>query len=179
VSGESLPFLKEVFLTLTLGQRPLKIRVSVAGITNELVLGLDILRAYDASVDLGPQTMRLAEEELLLWSTGAGPCPSSLVVVKDQVIPTQCEGVVMARLQSSLRVENGLVEPRPQAHPLEEIYIATTLVQERWEIPVRVLNATHGTKSSWEDPLWQTVSQSCWWLNPIWNSPRPETQARN
>jgi hypothetical protein len=72
--------LKEVFLTLTLGRRPLKIWVFVANITNEFILGLNILRAYDASVDIGRQTLRLAEEEIPLWSPGAGPRPSSLVV---------------------------------------------------------------------------------------------------
>jgi hypothetical protein len=55
VSGETLPILKEVFLILTLGCRPLKIWVFVANITNELILGLDILHTYDASVDLGRQ----------------------------------------------------------------------------------------------------------------------------
>jgi hypothetical protein len=61
VSGEALPVLKEVFLTLTLGRRPLKILVFVANITNEFILGLDVLRAYDASVDIGCQTLHLAE----------------------------------------------------------------------------------------------------------------------
>jgi hypothetical protein len=43
VPGEALPVWKEDFLTLTLGQRPLKILVFVADINNELVVGLDIL----------------------------------------------------------------------------------------------------------------------------------------
>jgi hypothetical protein len=49
----------------------------------------------------------------------------------------------MARLESPLGVENDLVEPSPQAHPPEGIYIARTLVQDRREVPVRVMNATH------------------------------------
>jgi hypothetical protein len=143
VSGEALPILKEVFLTLTLGRRPLKIWVFVTNITNEFILGLDILRTYDASVDLGRQTLSLVEEEVSLWSPGAGPRPSSLVVAKDQVIPAQCKGIVMARLESPLGVENGLVETSPQAHLPEGIYKARTLVQDCQEVPMRVLNATH------------------------------------
>jgi hypothetical protein len=154
----SAPLLKEVFLTLTLGRRPLKIWVFVANITNEFILGLDILRAYNASVDIGLQTLRLAEEEVSLWSPGAGPRPSSLVVAKDQVIPALCEGIVMARLESPLGVENGLVKPRPQALPPEGIYIAKTLVQARQEVPLRVLNATHrDQKLTKESPLAQCV----------------------
>jgi hypothetical protein len=53
VSVEALPILKEVFLTLTLGRCPLKIYVIVASITNKFILVLDILCAYDASVDVG------------------------------------------------------------------------------------------------------------------------------
>jgi hypothetical protein len=53
VSGEALSILKEIFQTLTMGRRPLKICVFVADITNELILGLDIRCAYDASVNIG------------------------------------------------------------------------------------------------------------------------------
>jgi hypothetical protein len=64
-------------------------------------------------------------------------------VAEDQVIPAQCEGIVMARLESPLGVESGLVELSPQARPPQGIYIARSLVQERREVPVRVLNTTH------------------------------------
>jgi hypothetical protein len=45
VSGEAMPVLKEVFLTMTLGRCPKKIRIFLANITNEFILGLDTLRA--------------------------------------------------------------------------------------------------------------------------------------
>jgi hypothetical protein len=63
-------------------------------------------------------------------------------VEEDQVIPAQCEGTVMARLERPLGVENGLVEPSPRARPPEGIYIARTLVIDCQMVPVRVLNAT-------------------------------------
>jgi hypothetical protein len=59
-----------VFPTPAPGRRPLKSLVFVANITNEFILELDILRAYDASVGLGRQMLRPAEEEVLLWSPG-------------------------------------------------------------------------------------------------------------
>jgi hypothetical protein len=121
---------------MNLGRHPLKIWGFVTNITNEIILGLDILLKYNASVDIGRQSLRLADEELSLRISGAGPRPSSLVVAKDQVILAQCEGIVMARLQSHLRVENGLIGPSPPAPQPEEIYIARTLVQERQELPV-------------------------------------------
>jgi hypothetical protein len=143
VSGEALDVIKEVCLTLTLGRRPLKIWVFVADITNEFILGLDILRAYDASVDIGRQTLRLADEEVSVWSPGAGPRSSSLIVEEDQIIPAQCEGTVMARLERPIGVENGLVERSPQDRSIEGIYICRTLVKNCARVPVRVLNATY------------------------------------
>jgi hypothetical protein len=65
------------------------------------------------------------------------PLPSSLVVANDQVIPAQCEGVVMAWLESPLRVENCLVVPRPEAHLPEGLYMSRTLVRDCREVPVR------------------------------------------
>jgi hypothetical protein len=99
VSGKAFHILKE-FFSLTVGRRPLKICVFVANITNNLILGLDILRPYDASVDIGREMLRMAEEVISLWSPGAVPRPYSLVVAKNQVIPAQCEGMIMARLES-------------------------------------------------------------------------------
>jgi hypothetical protein len=137
VSGETLPILKEVFLTLTLGRCPLKIWVFVANITNELNLGLDILCAYDATVDLGRQTLRLAGEMISLWSPGAA---------KDQVMTAKCEGVPMVRSESPLEVERSLVKQRLQDHPHADIDIDRTSERGRREVPLRALNAllTHG-----------------------------------
>jgi hypothetical protein len=49
----------------------------------------------------------------------------------------------VARLESPLGVENGLVEPITQAHLPEGIYIARTLIRDCQKVPVKVLNATH------------------------------------
>jgi hypothetical protein len=83
-----------------LGLRPLIIWVFVAVITNEFILRLDTLRAYNSSVDIGLQMLLLAEEKVSLWSPGVGLRPSSLVVAKDEVIAAQCEAVVMAGIEN-------------------------------------------------------------------------------
>jgi hypothetical protein len=51
VSEETISVLKEALGELTLGRSALMIWVFVAEITDEFILGLDVLRAYDASVD--------------------------------------------------------------------------------------------------------------------------------
>jgi hypothetical protein len=132
VSGEKLPILKEVFLSVTLGRRPLKIWGFVANITNELILVLDILRTYDASVDLGRQTLRLAGEEISLWSPGAA---------KDQVMTAKCEGILIDRSESRLEVESSLVEQKLQDHLHADIERGRTSDRGRQEVPLRALNA--------------------------------------
>jgi hypothetical protein len=77
IFGEALPILKEGFLTLTLGWSPLKIWGFVANITNEFILGLDILHTYDESLDLRRQMLCPAEEEVSLLSPGGGDCLSA------------------------------------------------------------------------------------------------------
>jgi hypothetical protein len=75
---------------------PAEIWVSVANVTNEFILGLNILREKDASVDLGHPMLHPTEEEFSLWCAAAGLRPSNLVVANDRVMPGQCEGVVTA-----------------------------------------------------------------------------------
>jgi hypothetical protein len=58
--------LKALLVELTLGRRVLSICLFIAEDTDEFILGLDVLRAYDASVDLGRHLLRLGKEELTL-----------------------------------------------------------------------------------------------------------------
>jgi hypothetical protein len=64
---------------------------------------------------------------VIVIEPGSGAQTSILVVAKDYEILAQCEGIVVARMENPLRVENCLVEPNPQAHPLEGIYISKPL----------------------------------------------------
>jgi predicted aspartyl protease len=52
-SGETKPVAKEARVELTMGRRTLRSWVFVADIKDDSILGLDILRAHDASVDIG------------------------------------------------------------------------------------------------------------------------------
>jgi hypothetical protein len=108
-SEETLPVLKEALVELTLGRRALRIRVFVAEVTDEFILGLDILQAYDASVDLGRNLLRLGRE-VTLWRPGAQPKSTRLCLVGDEVMPARCERVLMAKLEAPLGATN-VLEP--------------------------------------------------------------------
>jgi hypothetical protein len=122
-SGETIPVVKEVLVELALGRRALRIWVFVAEITDEFILPLDVLRAYDASVDFGCHLLSLGKEEVTLCNHGARPTSSRLSLVSDEVIPARCE---RARLQAPLGAANVLVEPSPKT--FRGLYTARTLV---------------------------------------------------
>jgi hypothetical protein len=67
-----------------------KIMLLVSSLTNEFMLGLDLLRAYDASMDLRRKSLLITEEDVSPRGLGTGNRASSLVMTKDQVIPAQC-----------------------------------------------------------------------------------------
>jgi hypothetical protein len=63
-SGETIPVVKEAHVELTMGLRTVRSWVFVADIKDEFILRLDILRARDASVDIGRRVLRLGQDEV-------------------------------------------------------------------------------------------------------------------
>jgi hypothetical protein len=70
-SGETIPVMEETPVELTLGWQALRISVFVTEVMDEFILGLDVLRAYDASMYLGHHLLSLGQEETTLWRPGA------------------------------------------------------------------------------------------------------------
>lgn len=71
-SGETLPILKEMLVELTLGWRPLITWVLITKITDEFILGLDVLHIPDESVDLEPLVLQQGEKGgavVVSWGT--------------------------------------------------------------------------------------------------------------
>jgi predicted aspartyl protease len=58
-SGETIPIVREAHVELTMGRRTLRSWVFIADIKDDFILGLDILRAYDTSVDIGRRVLQL------------------------------------------------------------------------------------------------------------------------
>jgi hypothetical protein len=68
-SGETIPVVKEAHVELTMGRRTLRSWVFIADIKDDFILGPDILRAYDASVDIGRLVLRLGRDEVPVRET--------------------------------------------------------------------------------------------------------------
>jgi len=62
--AETIPVVNDALVQLTLRWRTLTIWVFIADIKDVFILGLDILRAYDASVDVGRPVLQLVREEV-------------------------------------------------------------------------------------------------------------------
>jgi hypothetical protein len=77
----------EALFELNLGRRALKMWMLIAEITDKFIIGLDVLRAYDVSMDLGSH---MGQEEVALWNSGARPTSSRLSLDSDEVISALC-----------------------------------------------------------------------------------------
>jgi hypothetical protein len=64
---------KEALVEVNLGRRALRIWVFDAEITDEFILELHVLQAYNMVVDLERQLLRLEQEEVTLWNAGTRP----------------------------------------------------------------------------------------------------------
>jgi hypothetical protein len=86
-----IPVVKEALVELTQGQRALKIWVFVADITEEFILGPDILWAYHATVDVERHGSRLGQDELPVKEA---PTASVLAMQWHQYLRKDLEGEI-------------------------------------------------------------------------------------
>jgi hypothetical protein len=68
-----MPVVKEAHVELTMGRRTLRSWLFVADIKDDFILGLDILLAHDASVDIGRRVLRLGQDEMPVRQTPTEP----------------------------------------------------------------------------------------------------------
>jgi hypothetical protein len=66
------------------------------------------------------------------------------MLTSDKVIVAHCQTVITAWFKSPLEVASDLVEISAEAYHTKGLHIARILVSDQQEVPVRVLNATHG-----------------------------------
>jgi hypothetical protein len=100
--------MREAHVELNLWRRPVRIWVLVADITDELILGLDVLRACNVLVDVGRHVLRIGREEVSLWNPRARPRSSRLTFLNDEVISARCERVVLTRPDATMKAASAL-----------------------------------------------------------------------
>jgi hypothetical protein len=83
-------------ITAELHKRDPSTKVFVISITNEFILGLDVMHAHDASVDLRRRVLQLSDEELPLWQPRARPLWPPCTKGNSEVVARydqSCDGV--------------------------------------------------------------------------------------
>jgi hypothetical protein len=118
----------------------LRIWVPVTNITDEFVLGPDVLRAYDASVGEERHVLRMGREEVTLWNPGTRPRSSRLTLLSDEGSLPDVR-VVTAQLDAIIEAANALAEPSLKSFR-KGTYIARTLVRARERVLVRIVNVS-------------------------------------
>jgi hypothetical protein len=110
-TDEIFHVLKESLVELTLRQSIPWIWALITKITDEFILGLDILQAYNTVVALKYHVLQLGQEGASLWHPRSQLRSSLLALASDKLIRGQCKRVVTAQLNSPLAKALGLVEP--------------------------------------------------------------------
>jgi len=134
----------EALVEPNMGRRPLMICVFVEDITDEYILGLEVLWDYDMSVDLEHHLLRLDHVGVMVWRTGAQPKFSRISLVGNEMVPAQCgEGG-----DCNVRGTSGGMRPTSSSNltriiPEVECIIARTLVRTRPRVPVCIMNVTN------------------------------------
>jgi hypothetical protein len=100
VPGRSL-VLKKALVDLALEQSTLCIWLFITKITDQFILGLEILRAYDTVTDLKHSVLQMGQEEVLLWHSHAWPQPSLYMMASNDVIPVQCDKSLLSNWKAS------------------------------------------------------------------------------
>jgi predicted aspartyl protease len=175
-SGETIPVMREAHVELTLGRRPLRIWVLCANTTDELILGLDVLRDCNASVDVGRGVLRIGQEVVSLWNPRTRTRSSRLTILNDEVSPARCERVVLTRPGAIVKAASDLVEPSMKA-PLKGLYITSTLFESRERVPVRIVNVADRDQVLSEGTVVEYVEPVVWTM-PLGDQelPPPATQ---
>jgi hypothetical protein len=79
----------EVLVEMALGQGPICIWVFAANITDEFILGPDIIYAHDASVEFRCHVLQLGNKEMSLRHTGAQPLSTPCMNGNSEVAAVQ------------------------------------------------------------------------------------------
>lgn len=139
-NGQQLPVKGECELDIELGDVKFKHRALVADISDNVILGLDLLRAKGVNLDLNAGTLRIMGEEVVLTTTTENNAVRRLVVKEDVVLPGQTETLVATVMDGEMSCSVGVVEPSNPDLFNKSIVTGRTLIKPEKTTIVRVVN---------------------------------------
>lgn len=139
-TGESAKVYGEMVANFRIGGRLFKHRVLVAGISEDIILGMDFLSTFGLELDLKKKTVTIGEEEVVLLPGRDGT--GQVRLISDITIPARSQVVTKAKMEGDVAEgTNVLLEPELCEEELGHgILVARTLFLTSKEFPVLLMN---------------------------------------
>ncbi|KAL3281598.1 hypothetical protein HHI36_004805 [Cryptolaemus montrouzieri] len=126
-------------VNIEIGSRVFRYEVIAADITEEVILGMDVIKRYGFNLDLKKDVLRIDNEEIPFSDTGNDVLKVHLC--EDVTLPSLSETVVMARHDGNMeKVSTCLMEPCVDSPLGKGLAVGKILVKMKENVPVRILN---------------------------------------
>ena len=140
-TGDAMKVLGQAEITLKFGKAYCPVRVIVAEIDLDVVLGLDIMKNHEISIDVINNAIVIKGQKLDLSCTGKLGCYR--VVLTEKIdIPAQSEMVLSGKVDGvgANHLGLGIVEPTEYFSENGKSLVARSLVKANEFVPVRIAN---------------------------------------
>ncbi|UYV69258.1 K02A2.6-like [Cordylochernes scorpioides] len=142
-TGERAKVHHYVLLSIQIGSKIFQHKGYVADIMDECIIGLDVLRQFGLSIDIGRNLLRTSDEDIpLLTSQQLRNFQACRVLaLEDTQVPPRSECVIKGQLETTKVIPKFAILEGDSEAPSRGILVAKELIDTGQEvIPVRVVN---------------------------------------
>ena len=149
-TGECATVYGELKVQVTIGSKSLKHQVVVADVSEEVILGIDLMKAFGFSLDFRNGVVHLGQEEVVVHRQA--DTAVRVILTEDVVLPKRSEKIVLARLDGNVREGYvGALEPKDDQSIGKGVLIGKGLIQVSNSTgpitPVRLMNINDFSKT--------------------------------
>lgn len=138
-SGQQIPVLGEVSVTMQVGEVTYTHNVIVAEIMDDCILGLDFMKKHDCRIDVTNGILKCGKEEIFILGGPVG----KVTCLKKIIIPGRTQAELLVKLPRVGKNEKNrcvLIEDTPCKTTTQKLLAARTLVKGNTTATVRVVN---------------------------------------
>ena len=142
-SGNPIDVSGRTTVRLRIAETNCVMKVIVADIENEAILGLDFMREMNCKIDVGKCTLTIQGQTMKLDSVSYVGC-SRIIVSETVHLPPRSEKIIKATMVDSPIGDGGLciIEPSESFMEKGSALVAKTLIHSQGKVPIRVMNVT-------------------------------------
>ncbi|XP_045446408.1 uncharacterized protein LOC123654553 [Melitaea cinxia] len=138
-SGQPIPVLGEMSVTMYVGGSSYSHNVIVAEIMDDCILGLDFMKKHNCRINVTDGVFKCGEEEIFILGGACG----KVACVKKVIIPGRAEARVLVKLPTTGKKKSNrcvLIKDTPTKTSAQKLMTARTLVSGSSNAVVKVLN---------------------------------------